>query len=169
MRRLSVLFAALALVALPALAFATQPDPDHKVGICHRTASDTNPYVFITVDEAAVDTHLGNGQGHPAKTNEDGSPRNDFLADDESDCDLTVEATPTPVVEATPTIAATPTDTLATPSLPPTGNRPDASLPSTDTESDTPQGPAKPFLLLAILGTVGMAGFLILRFPTRDE
>ena len=48
-----------ALVA-PSAAFATQPAPDHKVTICHRTNSDTNPYVVIDVDIASSG-HLQGG------------------------------------------------------------------------------------------------------------
>jgi hypothetical protein len=44
-------------------ALATQPDPNHKVTICHRTNSVTNPYVVITVDEASVDGDEGNDKG----------------------------------------------------------------------------------------------------------
>jgi hypothetical protein len=49
-----VLSAVFALAATTQ-ALATQPDPEHKVTICHRTASDSNPYVEITIDEAALD------------------------------------------------------------------------------------------------------------------
>jgi hypothetical protein len=65
---MSLVLAAVAALALslayfvrPAL--ATQPDPNHKVTICHRTNSVTNPYVVITVDEASVDGDNGNDNG----------------------------------------------------------------------------------------------------------
>ncbi len=54
---------ALALLAPASTAFATQPDPLHKVTICHRTDATTNPYVQITVDEASVDGDAGNDNG----------------------------------------------------------------------------------------------------------
>ncbi len=38
----------------PAVAHATQPNPEHKVSLCHRTDSYSNPYVRITVDVASV-------------------------------------------------------------------------------------------------------------------
>lgn len=59
-----VLSAVFALAATTQ-ALATQPDPEHKVTICHRTASDSNPYVEITIDEAALDAHLKNGALYP--------------------------------------------------------------------------------------------------------
>jgi len=42
-------------------AFATKPDPLHKVTICHATASKTNPYVVITVDMASIVGESGHG------------------------------------------------------------------------------------------------------------
>lgn len=62
------------------------PGPDHKQGLCHRTASDTNPYVYIEVDVASLPAHLNNLPGHPAKTNPDGTDRNDFFASSPEDC-----------------------------------------------------------------------------------
>ena len=59
----STAFAALivgAAIAAPSAALATKPAPDHKVTICHRTNSDTNPYVVITVDIASAG-HLKHG------------------------------------------------------------------------------------------------------------
>ncbi|MEW6225228.1 MAG: hypothetical protein AB1627_11425 [Chloroflexota bacterium] len=49
-----------AALVVPSAAFATQPAPDHKVTICHRTNSDTNPYVVIDVDIASSG-HLQGG------------------------------------------------------------------------------------------------------------
>jgi len=60
-----VVLSAVFAVAATTQALATQPDPEHKVTICHRTASDSNPYVEITIDEAALDAHLQNGSLYP--------------------------------------------------------------------------------------------------------
>src|SRR5258706_12438536 len=66
----------LSLSVLPMLALACgtgetrtalQGAADSKVLICHGTASATNPYVKISVSQAALETHLnGHGQhNHP--------------------------------------------------------------------------------------------------------
>ncbi|MEN9822580.1 MAG: hypothetical protein RLZ04_1006 [Actinomycetota bacterium] len=58
--------------AMSGSASATRPDPDtgdHKVTICHRTNSETNPYVLIEVDYAAVD---GAGGSDHMSHDEDG-------------------------------------------------------------------------------------------------
>jgi hypothetical protein len=67
MTRTMVALAAVAAIALSTtylarVAQATQGDL-HKVTICHRTNSVTNPYVQIDVDEAAVDGDSGNDNG----------------------------------------------------------------------------------------------------------
>jgi hypothetical protein len=43
------------------VASATKGDPEHKVTICHATASKTNPYVMITVDVASIVGDSGHG------------------------------------------------------------------------------------------------------------
>jgi hypothetical protein len=65
---MSLVLAATAALALSMAYFvrpvlATKPDPLHKVTICHRTDSEKNPYVQITVDEASVDGNAGNDKG----------------------------------------------------------------------------------------------------------
>lgn len=108
--------AIIVLLALAALAFAgasttlaTKPDPEHKVAICHRTASDTNPYVYIEVDEASLDAHFNNLPGHPAKewksdgtyrgfAHSEGDLKQDYLAEfGEASCsDSQESASPSP-------------------------------------------------------------------------
>ncbi len=45
-------------------AVATQTHQLHRVTICHATNSVSNPYVRMTVGEAAVDGQFGNDNGH---------------------------------------------------------------------------------------------------------
>jgi hypothetical protein len=56
---------------------ATKPDSSgtHKVTICHRTNSDSNPYTVITVDYSAANGSLGNGNNdHTGHTGPPWSP-----------------------------------------------------------------------------------------------
>jgi hypothetical protein len=92
-RAFAFLLALMAFVAIAAPVAATQPDPEHKVDICHRTASDTNPYVLINVDEASLSPgHLDNADpGHKPKfwksdgtwngvPHSEGDAKDDYLA-----------------------------------------------------------------------------------------
>ena len=60
---LATLAAVLMVAGISSTALATKPDPNHKVTICHRTNSTTNPYVKITVDEASVNQDTGDDKG----------------------------------------------------------------------------------------------------------
>jgi len=131
----------------------------------NRTASDSNPYVYIEVDVASLDAHLNNLPGHPAKFNEDGSPRNDYLASSPADCgpastpsptpsptsapsaspsetsdpmpSPTSTSTPSPSTRPSPTAATAPSVSLVSPDPTPTTAAPIPmpSVPATDTDS----------------------------------
>jgi hypothetical protein len=52
------------LAAAPAaLAGGNGNGPDGKVTICHRTGSETNPIVVITISKNALPAHLRHGDG----------------------------------------------------------------------------------------------------------
>ena len=51
----------IAALTMPALA---TPGEEHKQTICHATHSETNPYVQITVDYAAIDGEKNNDHSH---------------------------------------------------------------------------------------------------------
>lgn len=138
-----------------ATAFATNGgQDDHKVALCHRTASDSNPYVLITVDLDALPAHLNDLPGHPAKAWKSdgtwrgvahvaGDLREDYPAWSDLDCqdtDPTTEPTSPPTTE--PTSPPTSEPTTAPTETPPT------SEPTTETpapsETPTPKPTPKP-------------------------
>lgn len=137
-----------------ATAFATNGGQDeHKTSICHRTASDSNPYVFETVADASLQAHLSNGKGHfPKEWKSDGTFRGvahvagdvkfDYLATVESDCEDTQETEPTSPPTTEPTSPPTSEPTTAPTETPPT------SEPTTETpapsETPTPKPTPKP-------------------------
>jgi hypothetical protein len=107
------MFTALAVVALALTGFVwstAEANPHDKVGVCHRTASETNPYVYIEVPADEANGHItGTGKQH----NENvywksagtwrgvdhlaGDIKLDYYANSRSDCeDTVVEPTPDP-------------------------------------------------------------------------
>ena len=85
-RRITNVFVAIMLavftLAGPASATPKGADGEHKVTICHVTNSANNPYVIITIDEAAWDG--GDANDHAHHVSKDG--RVDFELTDGEDC-----------------------------------------------------------------------------------
>ena len=75
--------AALALAAGLLMAPAPSYADDHgeKVGVCHRTGSETNPYVFIRVSEHAIE----DGHGHAGHDDDERDVTSAACADLEDD------------------------------------------------------------------------------------
>ncbi|MEO5709246.1 MAG: hypothetical protein ABIQ59_05450 [Nocardioidaceae bacterium] len=95
----SVIMMSGGLVLMTAPAATAGGGGQDKVGVCHRTNSDTNPYVYLEVPAAEANGHLTgtakdhNGQGRwkTAGTfrgvpHQAGDEKHDYLADSASDC-----------------------------------------------------------------------------------
>jgi hypothetical protein len=114
------------------LAFVSADRPEENVPICHRTASDANPYNLIRVDPNGYnghDLHPGDLIPAPGGTCPSQPP--------------TPTPTPTPTETPTPTPTPTPTET-PTPTPTPT---PTETPTPTPTETVTPASPATPELI----------------------
>lgn len=154
MRRIAAASAALTVGLVGGVtavqAYATGGGNGDKVSICHRTASDTNPYVFITVaSQAAAQAHIGNtAKGHFAKAwktagtfrgeaHLPGDAKDDYYATVEADCEDTVVTEPTEPPTTEPTTEPTETPTTE-PTEPPTTEPTETPAPS---ETPTPKPP----------------------------
>jgi hypothetical protein len=60
-----MLGAIITVLGVAATAGATKPNPEHKITLCHRTGSYSNPYVVITVDIASVKFEGHDGHNGP--------------------------------------------------------------------------------------------------------
>jgi LPXTG-motif cell wall-anchored protein len=91
-------------------AWATPPGNETKTGLCHRTASDSNPYVFIEVDDNSLQSHLTDTKGHFPKpwksdgvfrsvSHVKGDLKHDYEATSAEDCVDNTPVQPDPVVE----------------------------------------------------------------------
>lgn len=107
---------------------ATEGNGQDKVGVCHRTASETNPYVYIEVPADEANGHItgtdkqhneqvtwksdGTWRGVPHKA---GDLKLDYYASSAAECEDTVPTTPT---ETPSTPTETPSTPTETPSVP---------------------------------------------------
>ncbi len=138
-------------------ALATKPAPEHKVTLCHRTGSATNPYVIITTDIASdgyvkhghtYHEQIGNGLGGdiiPAYTYGDFSfpgKNLDAIIGGYLGADILAAGCSSPGVTPTPTPTVTPTETPT----PPPSTTPPTKPPHTPTWTPTwhPTGGATP-------------------------
>lgn len=124
----------LLVVAVPV---ALANNGQDKVGICHATGSESNPYVFIVIATPADrNAHVidENGTLHGDRLG-----NQDFYADKEEECYLQVS--PTPSTSAAPTLEPTAAPSMTpTPSVEPTpqATPSDSPKPSATTPPTTP-------------------------------
>jgi hypothetical protein len=155
--------AALAVTGVLSLAGAvTAPvwagGPDNggqdKVGVCHRTASESNPYVYISVPEDEANGHItgtdkqhnqtvtwktdGTWRGVPHQA---GALRLDYYASSSAECEDTTPTTPpttTPPTTTPPTTTPPTTPTTTAPTTPvPTTPAPTTPAPTTPAPTTT--------------------------------
>lgn len=117
---------AIALMFVFVPANATGGDSKEKVGICHRTGSDSNPYVYIEVPKDEANGHItGDSKQHNKKVtwksdgtwngveHKAGDLKLDYYASDEdksTKCDERSGPTSTPTATPTETPTSTPTE-----------------------------------------------------------
>jgi cell division protein FtsN len=186
MKRLLASIAAAGLLSVALIGPALAND---KVQLCHRTASDSNPYVLIEIDQSALDAHLNNLPGHPAKSwksdgtwlgvaHVEGDLKNDYLfVKEEAECEpgeepseepsATPEVTPTPTPEVTPapTPEVTPVPEVTptpTPIVTPVPVAPETA-PPTDVATDAVPASSTNGWLLVIGLLAGLSGAIVLR------
>jgi hypothetical protein len=100
---------------------------EDRVTICHRTGSETNPYVVITIDERALPAHLEHGDIYPVPP---------------GGCPTSTASTPTGTPTEPPTYTPTGTST-STPTNTPT-DTPTQTPTNTPQPTPTPQGEPDP-------------------------
>jgi hypothetical protein len=93
MRRVWIfLFLVIALVGLPLVASAKPSSGGHPITICHRTDSETNPYVRKTVDASSTD--VAGHEGHTGSLWYNGHPKEpkwgDIIPPTDDDVDFAV-------------------------------------------------------------------------------
>lgn len=124
-RIMSVMLAvfALGIACFGFVGAAQGNDVSDKVGVCHRTAADTNPYVYIEVPAEEANGHItGTDKQHNEQVTwkSDGTWRGvahvagdlklDYYATSSADCEDVVP-TPTETVTVTPSETPTVTET----------------------------------------------------------
>ena len=185
-----------AFIALGLLLFsvsvagATQPNPDHKVTLCHRTGSASNPYVEVTVDIASSGYVKGGHTGHNQIGNGLGGdiiPAYQYVKKDGSTftftgknlgtlimgttgltilnngCQLIDTSTPKPSASASATPSATPEPSTSSPASPSASVAPSVA-------PSTPVGPIPNTAVSGpgdiVLPILGLGTFLILGLIT---
>jgi len=130
------------------LAFVSADRPEENVPICHRTASDANPYNLIRVDPNGYNGHdLHPGDLIPAPGGTCPSQPPTPTPTPTPTETPTPTPTPTPTETPTPTPTPTPTET-PTPTPTPTPTETPTPTPTpTPTETVTPASPATPELI----------------------
>jgi hypothetical protein len=151
---LSAMLLGIALVGASLLLSGPATAAQQKVGVCHRTASDTNPYVYIEVPAAQANGHItGTAKNHkkPREWKSDGTwrgvphqegdPKEDYLApggsDDCEDTSTTPSVSPSESISESTTPSVNPSESISD-STQPTVNPSESFGPSDGPQGTTP-------------------------------
>ncbi len=69
MKRTFCIIALIVSCSVASVAAASNGGVDHKTSICHKTGSETNPWVLITPDNASLPAHFDHGDVLPRDGN----------------------------------------------------------------------------------------------------